>query len=282
MKHKKPYRRLKTKRVINSFTRNEIVLQALLVGALAGLLAVAFRLSIHSISDFISHKTATLSGLTVLLIPFITALGGLIAGILIQKIAPEAQGSGIPHVKSVLSSINDKVRLRSVFTKFIAGVLGIGTGLSLGREGPSVQLGAGAGSFVSRIFKMNGSKRNKMIAAGAGSAIAATFNAPIAATIFVIEELVHFFSSALLFPVLIATVAASTVARFFLGNRPAFDIPEYLIPLSAESLPAFVILGIAAGFIGVWFSKTIIKALIALEKLKTFPNGQSPDWLVLL
>lgn len=111
-------------------------------------------------------------------------------------------------------------RIRSIIVKFMAGVAGIGTGLSLGREGRSVQLGAGAGALVGKMFKMRGTDQDKLIASGAGAAIGATFNAPIAGTIFVVEELVNKFSASLLFPVLVATVTASSLARHFLGSNP--------------------------------------------------------------
>jgi len=148
--------------------------------------------------------------------PLITGLGGLISGILVFKFAPETQGSGIPYVKLTLARIGKGTRIRSIFVKFFAGLAGIGTGLSLGREGPSIQLGAGAGALVAKMFKMRGTEQDELIAAEAGAAIGATFNAPIAGTIFVLEELVQGFSPSLLFPVLVATVTASTMARHFL------------------------------------------------------------------
>ncbi|OGH96551.1 MAG: hypothetical protein A2039_00560 [Candidatus Melainabacteria bacterium GWA2_34_9] len=151
-----------------------------------------------------------------MIFPLITGLGGLISGILVFKFAPETQGSGIPYVKLTLARIGKGTRIRSIFVKFFAGLAGIGTGLSLGREGPSIQLGAGAGALVAKMFKMRGTEQDELIAAEAGAAIGATFNAPIAGTIFVLEELVQGFSPSLLFPVLVATVTASTMARHFL------------------------------------------------------------------
>ena len=147
----------------------------------------------------------------------ITTLGGLAAGFVVYKFAPETSGSGIPYVKISLLKSGRLIRVRTIFVKFIAGVLGIGTGLSLGREGPSVQLGAGAGSFIGKIFKLDEHNRDKLIASGAGAAIGATFNAPIAGTLFVLEELIHRFTPSMLFPTLVATVVSASVARHFLG-----------------------------------------------------------------
>lgn len=189
--------------------------------------------------------------------PIITTFGGLISGFLVWKFAPETKGSGIPYIKMTLTRMGKLVRLRSIFVKFFAGVAGIGTGLSLGREGPSVQLGAGAGALIGKIFKTDGTNKDKLIAAGAGSAIAATFNAPIAGTIFVLEELVNKFSSSLLFPVLIATVSADTLSRHILGNSPCFIIPENFAQTDNINLIACIILGITAAFFGVLFAKVI-------------------------
>lgn len=238
-----------TRYLLNEITRAGIIFQAILVGLLAGLLVVLFRLAISHLFEFV-----TLSA-NVFIFPFITAFGGLISGILVWNFAPETKGSGIPYIKMVLSGMGKVVRIRSIFVKFFAGVAGIGTGLSLGREGPSVQLGAGAGEVIGKLFKMSGVNKDKLIAAGAGSAIAATFNAPIAGTIFVLEELVNKFSSSLLFPVLIATVSADTLSRYLLGNKPCFIIPENAE--AAANYPACIILGIVAAIFGVLFAKVI-------------------------
>ena len=176
------------------FTR--IFWQALCVGLLTGLVIVLFRLGIENMFEFVMvHFYAA-----PLLFLLITTLGGLAAGFVVYKFAPETSGSGIPYVKISLLKSGRLIRVRTIFVKFIAGVLGIGTGLSLGREGPSVQLGAGAGSFIGKIFKLDEHNRDKLIASGAGAAIGATFNAPIAGTLFVLEELIHRFTPSMLFP----------------------------------------------------------------------------------
>lgn len=265
---------LKTKNLLKRFARSELVLQALLVGIISGLLAVLFRYSITWL-DSLLFETASKVCLwqKLLIFPFITAFGGLLAGILVYKVAPESAGSGIPEVKYYLSKFSQKIRRRIIATKFFAGVIGIGAGLSLGREGPSVQLGAGAGALVSKWFKVDGIKQKKLVAAGAGAAIAATFNAPIAATIFVLEELVHIFKSSLLFPVITATVTASVLARFLLGNNYAFTIPELTIQPDHQNIPVYIILGIVSGLIGVAFTSNI------MSNLKMFDRINIPKYL---
>ena len=262
---------------LQEIARSKIVLQAILVGLISGLLVVLFKICINELFAFIQNSIAHFDLLHKLFIfPVITTFGGLISGILVFKFAPETKGSGIPFVKMVMARMGNITRLRSIIVKFIAGVAGIGTGLSLGREGPSVQLGAGAGALVGKIFKMRGTDQSKLVAAGAGSAIGATFNAPIAGTVFVLEELTNKFSANLLFPVLVATVTAASVARHFLGNNPSFTIPYITHDLSLEGIFVCIILGIIAGFLGVAFAKIIYKNNDFFENINKLPNWLKP------
>lgn len=267
----------KTGYFLQEIARSKIILQAVMVGLISGLLVVFFKVSINKLFEFIQNFISQFDlSHKLLIFPLITTLGGLISGVLVFKFAPETKGSGIPFVKMVMARMGNITRVRTIVIKFLAGVAGIGTGLSLGREGPSVQLGAGAGALVSKIFKMKGTDQGKLIAAGAGSAIGATFNAPIAGTIFVLEELVNKFSASLLFPVLVATVTASSVARHFLGNNPSFTIPYITHDLSFEGISVCIILGIVAGFLGVAFAKIIYKNNEFFEKMDKIPNWLKP------
>lgn len=267
----------KTGYFLQEIARSKIILQAVMVGLISGLLVVFFKVSINKLFEFIQNFISQFDlSHKLLIFPLITTLGGLISGVLVFKFAPETKGSGIPFVKMVMARMGNITRVRTIVVKFFAGVAGIGTGLSLGREGPSVQLGAGAGALVSKIFKMKGTDQGKLIAAGAGSAIGATFNAPIAGTIFVLEELVNKFSASLLFPVLVATVTASSVARHFLGNNPSFTIPYITHDLSFEGISVCIILGIVAGFLGVAFAKIIYKNNEFFEKMDKIPNWLKP------
>lgn len=268
----------KTGYFLQEIVRSKIVIQAVLVGLISGALVVLFKLSITKLFDIIQNYISPFSFSKKLLIfPLITTLGGLISGLLVFKAAPETKGSGIPYVKMTLARMGNMTRIRSILVKFFAGVAGIGTGLSLGREGPSVQLGAGAGALVGKIFKMKGTDQDKLIAAGAGSAIGATFNAPIAGTVFVLEELVNKFSASLLFPVLVATVCAASLARHLLGSNPSFIIPSVSSSgLTLESIPVCIILGIAAGILGVLFAKIIFWNNNLFEKMTKIPNWAKP------
>lgn len=269
--------KLRTPEWLEDLAQNKIILQAVLVGLISGILVVLFKLAIDGVFDFIQGKINAFSFARKLwMLPLITTFGGLISGILVYKFAPETRGSGIPYIKMTLTRIGSIIRVRSIFVKFFAGVAGIGTGLPLGREGPSVQLGAGAGDLVGRWFKMNGTDKDKLIAAGAGAAIGATFNAPIAGTIFVLEELVQKFSSSLLFPILAATVTAASVTRYFLGNYPAFQIPFLNPNIDLPSIAVCIILGLAAGVAGVCFAKLIYSNNRFFDRLKNLPNWAKP------
>ncbi len=248
----------KIEHYMEALARKEVFLQAVLVGLLSGGLVVLFKLSIDTTFNYVEKFSFELPfWARVLILPLITTLGGLIAGLLIFKIAPEASGSGIPYIKMALTRFGKILRIRSIFVKFFAGVAGLGAGLPMGREGPSVQLGAGAGSVIGSLFRLNSNDKDKIIAAGAGSAIGATFNAPIAGAIFVLEELIQRFSSALLFPVLTATVTAASLSRYFLGNHPSFSIPDLNPDMNGASIIVCILLGFASGILGVLFSKLI-------------------------
>lgn len=266
-----------TEYFLQEIVRSKIIVQAILVGLISGMLVVGFKVSINSlfltIQKFLS---AFPTWQKALIFPLITTLGGLISGFLVFKFAPETKGSGIPYVKMTMARMGNMTRIRSIVVKFFAGVAGIGTGLSLGREGPSVQLGAGAGALVGRLFKMSGTNQDKLIAAGAGSAIGATFNAPIAGTIFVLEELVQKFTPALLFPVLVSTVSAASLARHFLGSNPSFDLPKLQGGITVENIPVCIILGLVAGLLGVLFSKVIFFNNKLFDKMSKIPNYFKP------
>ena len=273
--NRKLYR--KTGYFLREITRSKIIIQAILTGLIAGVLVVLFKVSITKTFNIIQNYVQPYSFVRKLFIfPLITTLGGLISGLLVCKIAPETKGSGIPFVKMAMARMGNITRIRSIFVKFFAGVAGIGTGLSLGREGPSVQLGSGAGALVGKFFKMKGTDKDKLIASGAGAGIAATFNAPIAGTIFVLEELINKFTPAILFPVLVSTVTAASIARCFLGINPSFTIP-YLTPyVSKETIFVCIILGLLSGITGVLFSKVIFLSSRIYDRLSKIPDWFKP------
>jgi len=262
------------KNFVGGILKSKIVWQSILVGALTGIIVVAFRICIENLFDSVIFLT--FDKRYFYLLPVITAVGGLLSGLMVCKLAPETKGSGIPYVKMSLQRSGKLIRIRTIFVKFFAGLLAIGSGMSLGREGPSVQLGAGAGSFVGNLFKLKNSGKDALIASGAGAAIAATFNAPVAGTIFVIEELLHKFSPSLLFPCLVATVTASSISRLLLGNKPIFDSGAISVNVNFGTIIVCIILGLFAGLSGVLFSKIIFFFNNLYEKLYKIPVYLKP------
>ena len=208
--------------------RNPVALAILsiIVGIFAGLLGSIFRLCLHK-TDVLRTTIITRAHLWgwrgILLVIVIPAAAAGIAAWLVRKFSPESSGSGIPHVEKQLKQGWSGNPVRIILVKFFGGILAIGSGLALGREGPSVQTGASIGQLVGRVFHRNANEQRVLLAAGAGAGLATAFNAPIAGAVFVLEELVGRFDG----PVTIATLGASAgaiaVARVLLGRGTRFS-----------------------------------------------------------
>ena len=234
--------------------------RAALVGLGAGLVAALFRATLNG-ADAVRNQLLIWSHHFPVfgwIFPILFSMAGAIASLmLVQRYAPEASGSGIPHLEAVmhrLRTLNWK-RVRPV--KFIAGALAIGGGLALGREGPTVQMGASIGDTVSRWTKLSPGEKRTLIAAGGGAGLAAAFNAPLAGVIFVLEEIRRDFHPIVFGAAFVAVAIADIVVRFLFGGVPVFAIPNYPTPPLA-SLPIFAILGILAGLLGVAFNRALL------------------------
>jgi chloride channel protein, CIC family len=205
-----------------------------------------------------------------LLLPLITAALCGIAGWL-TALAPEVAGSGIPHVKAVLLRLRVLRWRRVVPLKFFGGLLAIGGGLSLGREGPTVQLGAAVGQSLAGLLRVPRRSQLHLVACGAGAGLAAAFNAPLAGFIFVLEELRRELSPITYGTALIAAVSADLVTRGMLGQLPSFHVTGYPgFPLRA--FPAVAVLGIAAGIGGVMFNRGLMLSLGLFSRLSRVPR----------
>src|SRR5262249_36344596 len=153
-----------------------------------------------------------------------------VAAWLVRRFSPHASGSGIPHVEAVLREELPYAPSRLIEMKFLGGVLAIGAGLALGREGPSVQMGASLAHLVGKLFRRNWPDCRVLLAAGAGAGLATAFNAPIAGAIFVLEELVRCFETRIAIAALGASAIAIAVARLFLGDAPEFTVEPLACP----------------------------------------------------
>ncbi|MBF6594543.1 MAG: H(+)/Cl(-) exchange transporter ClcA [Thermaceae bacterium] len=238
--------------------------RAALVGVLAGLVAVWFRwvlLLADSLRNQLiawMHHLGSGGWLVGWLFPLLWgAIGAFLAALIVRYWSPESAGSGIPFLKSVLYQKRNFFWLRLLPAKFIGGVLAIGGGLALGREGPTVQMGGAVGAGVAYLFKSIPRERLSLIAAGAGAGLAAAFNAPLAGLTFVIEELLRDFAPIAFGAALLASSLATVVSRLFSGQFPDFRVPEYPAP-PLEALGAFVVLGLLAGLLGVTFNKSLL------------------------
>lgn len=184
--------------------------------------------------------------------------------------APMAGGSGIPQVKGVILGLYKMKWFRILWVKIIAGALGIGAGLSLGREGPSIQIGAVAGQGLSRLLGRTRMEERYLITSGASAGLAAAFNAPLAGMMFALEELHRNFSGAVLLPTMTSAITATIVTRFFFGNSTSFHFLN-LVPMPAEHLGLVVLIAISAGFAGILFNYGLLHTG-AFYNLPVFKN----------
>jgi len=200
------------------------------------------------------------------------AAGGLVVGPLIYFLSREAKGHGVPEVMDACANHGGRIRPRVAAVKILASAVSIGTGGSVGREGPIVQIGSAVGSSAGQLFGFSGERLKVLVATGAAAGIAATFNAPIAGVLFAIEIILGRGTVRTFSPLVVGSVIATVVARQHLGNFPAFQVAPHDL-VSIWELPLYVLLGGAAAVVGVIF----IKGLYSLEDLwEWFPI---PDWL---
>jgi CIC family chloride channel protein len=242
--------------------RRRILPRAVLVGLLAGIVAIAFRAALSAMESVRlgllqwSHQYAF-----GWLFPVAFGAAATVVAIgLVRNYAPEAGGSGIPHLEAVLRRFREMSWRHILPVKFIGGALAIGGGLTLGREGPTVQMGGAVGAAVSEFLKVSTRERFILIASGAGAGLAAAFNAPLAGFIFVLEELQRDFRRGVFAAALVAAAVADIVARSVSGQLPVFAVPSYEAP-SLMALPVFVLLGIVTGLLGVLFNRGLLASI---------------------
>ena len=244
-------------------------LLAILVGMIAGLIGAAFRYSLEQADAFRASAVTHAQDYPLLGPLMLMAAAAFAAGFsawLVRRFAPAASGSGIPHVEAVLEGSLPPAPARLIPIKFAGGVLAMGSGLALGREGPSVQMGVSAANLIGEVFRRNWEDRRALIAGGAGAGLATAFNAPGAGAIFVLEELVGRFDPRIGLVALGASLGAITVSRGLLGNQTDFTIAE----LSAGGLTEqvlFLLLGLLAGLLAVGYNRSLLATLSLAERI---------------
>ena len=250
-----------------------LLVMAVVVGVATGLAAVLFIRLIAFIQIFFyGGGEKILPALGRLWIIIVPVIGGLLVGPIIAKFAVEAKGHGVPEVMQALILRGGRIRPRVALAKVIASALCIGTGGSAGREGPIVQVGSALGSSIGQWLHLSDERIKNLVACGAAAGIAATFNAPIAGVVFAIEVLLSEIQVRVFGNVVVSAVAASIVSQIFLGDRPAFEIPGYVMHSPWEIL-LYVFLGLLAALVGILF----IRMLYYTEDV--FDRLAIPLWL---
>ncbi len=265
---------LATKARFSPTERQRLFGLTIMIGGVCGLVAVAFHQSIRWVERLTIERAFAAPGDTwigwVILVP---SVGALAAGVMLYYV-PGARGSGIPQVKVAYASGALRLRLRDSLGKFAIGALQIGTGSSLGREGPTVQICAGVAKGMGRLAGVSAQNIKLLLPVGAAAGIAAAFNAPIAAVTFTIEEIVGTLDQTLLSGVIVAAALAAVVEHSMLGEHPVFAIPSGYGLDHASSLMLYAALGVAAALASVAFTES----LLWLRRWFTTRTGL-PRWL---
>jgi chloride channel protein, CIC family len=229
------------------------LLLSIFIGIISGLLVVSFRMAIDWLSVLLLGSSPNPHQPRLIVVP---ALAGLAIAVLTRYVFPNVRGSGINQTKAALYISNGYISFRTVIGKFLLSALAIGSGHSLGPEDPSLQIGAGVASLISRRVGMSKEKLRIFAPIGAAAGLAAAFNAPISAILFVIEEVIGQWSAAVLGSIVLAAISSVVVARSFWGSEPMFRIPTVTLRDSRE-LMAYAALGVAGGFASLVFAKSL-------------------------
>lgn len=252
--------------------RLKLVFEGIAVGIITGLLVVLYRYSLEK-AVIVLNEIYKILLRQPQLIPVwmvVLALIGYGLGMLVKH-EPMISGSGIPQVEGVLQGKLKMTWWRVIIGKFVGGILAIGSGLSLGREGPSVQLGSAVGQGFSKVFKRIKIEEKYLITSGASAGLAAAFNAPLAGVMFALEEVHRNFSPLVLLSALSAALSADYVSSGFFGLKPVFNFKNLSI-LPLKYYFYVIILGVILGLLGVVFNKTLLKAQNLYSKLKFVPK----------
>lgn len=245
-----------------------LIFWGIAVGLVAGLTVVAYRFALEHALSFSQnmYRYQRENHWFIMIWTGILVAGGLLTGWLVEK-EPMIAGSGIPQVKGLLQSKLSMNWWRTIIGKCIGGTLSIGAGLSLGREGPSIQIGAAAGQGISKLTGKLKVEEHFLITCGASAGLAAAFNAPIAGVIFALEELHGNFSPLVMISTLASSVVADFISKEFFGLTPVFDFTEIpMLPLGHYG--QLLLLGAVVGLMGLIFNTMIFRSQDLNRKLR--------------
>lgn len=243
-------------------------------GAIAGILGALFRFTLASAGHARDALVVYAHGLGALgvLLPVVTAAGAVALSRLLLRLEPVAGGSGIQYAEAVARGLLvPQLHILVIPVKFIGGVLSIGAGLALGREGPTVQMAARVGALLVRLGHLAVEDARMLRSAVAGAGLGVAFNAPLGGAVFVFEELWRGFPARLVACTLVAGAMAITVSRLMLGNHADFPVPDAALPPAAALVPA-LLLGVALGLIGALYNRALVAAIETFSRPRFIPE----------
>lgn len=240
--------------------RRNLAGKSIILGCLAGLVAVLFRIGLDRAEQIRSIVIGMMRSYHSFIPSMILAVCMAAILIALKRWAPEASGSGIPHLKGVLKEGFEFRAVPVLLVKFFGGIIGIGSGLALGREGPTVQMGSAVGDICARVFKSSPQERSLLLCAGAGAGLASAFNAPLAGLLFILEELQQKLDRFSLVVAFSATISASLVCRLLLGQTPIYSLKMMAYP-DLRLVFWCLLFGIFIGFVGLAFNRLLVKSL---------------------
>jgi len=245
---------------------------AIAIGILAGCCVVLFRIAIAAARLWLLGSSMHPSTPRVVLVP---ALMGLVIAVLAVRFFPRVRGSGVTQTKGALYIYDGYIGAETVIGKFVLSALAIGSGQSLGPEDPSLQIGAGLASALGRWLKLSKERLRLVAPVGAAAGLAAAFNAPITAVLFVIEEVIGRWSAGILGAVVLSAISSVVVERWFLGDEPLFHVPQYRLDHAGELL-AYAALGVVGGVASLTFVKIIKNLRPWLKRLPQWSQYLQP------
>ena len=252
-----------------------MIIVAIIIGVLAGFAAIGIRAIIEGISSISftgeGNQLQNIMDTSWYWIILIPAIGGLIVGPLIYFFAPEAKGHGVPEVMQSILLRGGTIRPRVAIVKAIASAITIGTGGSVGREGPIIQIGSSLGSTVGQFFKVPTSRLKTLVGCGAAAGIAAAFNAPIAGALFAVEIILMDFAVAQFSPIVISSVIATVISHSFEGKFAAFTVPAYEY-VSPYEIGFYFLLGAVSGIVSYLFIKVLYYSEEFFDEKFKFPE----------
>ncbi len=241
------------------------LLLAVVIGVFSGLAVVCFRITIEWFRLWLLGSALVPAATRILLAP---TLAGLVIAIAVMRLFPRARGSGVNQTKGALYISDGYIPFSTVIGKFLTAGAAIGSGHSLGPEDPSLQIGAGLASLIGRKLQLSRERLRLVAPVGAAAGLAAAFNAPVTAVLFVIEEVIGRWTAGILGSVVLAAISSVVVERWFLGEAPLFHIPPISLNHPGE-LAAYAVLGVIGGIASVVFQKLIG---IARPRMKALPR----------